>query len=73
MLARGPGGTRRGLHVRRRGVSGEWRTSRAVAEASLARLDETLIAPLVVRDRVIAFEAPPYAIVTVLARWATTD
>ncbi|HEX7979277.1 MAG TPA: hypothetical protein VF461_11790 [Gemmatimonadaceae bacterium] len=54
-------------------VAGAWRTTRAVAEASLARLDETRISPLAVGDRVIEFEAPPHAIVTVLARWAETD
>jgi len=54
-------------------VAGAWRTGRAVAEASLARLDETPLAPLVVRDRVIEFVAPPQAIVTVLARWAVTS
>jgi alpha-mannosidase len=53
-------------------VAGSWRTARAVAEASLARLDETRLSPLVVNDRVIEFEAPPHAIVTVLARWAET-
>jgi hypothetical protein len=52
-------------------VAGAWRTRRAVADASLARLDETPLAPLVVRDRVIAFVVPPQAIVTVVARWAT--
>jgi alpha-mannosidase len=51
-------------------VAGAWRTGRAVAEASVARLDETRLSPLVVRDRVIEFEAAPQAIVTVLARWA---
>ena len=61
------------VNLRDVAVPGEWRTARAVAEASLARLDETPIAPLVARDRVIAFEAPPHAIVTVLARWATSD
>jgi len=61
------------VNRRAEAVSGAWRTSRAVAEASLARLDETRLAPLVVRDRVIEFEAPPNAIVTVLARWAETD
>jgi len=51
-------------------VAGAWRTGRAVAEASVARLDETCLLPLVVQDRVIEFEAAPQAIVTVLARWA---
>jgi hypothetical protein len=51
-------------------VAGAWRTGRAVAEAALARLDETPLAPLVVGDRVIEFDAPPQALVTVLARWA---
>jgi len=61
--------------VNRRGVAvaGAWRTAREVAEASLARLDEMRIESLVVRDRVIEFEAPPHAIVTVLARWAESD
>ena len=54
-------------------VAGAWRTAHEVAEASLARLDEMRIESLVVRDRVIEFEAPPHAIVTVLARWAETD
>jgi hypothetical protein len=53
-------------------VAGAWRTGREVAEASLARLDEAVISPLVVRERIIEFEAPPHAIVTVLARWAET-
>jgi mannosylglycerate hydrolase len=54
-------------------VAGSWRAGRAMAEAKLARLDETPLSPLVVRDRVIDFEAPPHAIVTVLARWAAED
>jgi 2-O-(6-phospho-alpha-D-mannosyl)-D-glycerate hydrolase len=54
-------------------VAGAWRTAREVAEASLARLDETRLEPLVVRDRVIEFDAPPNAIVTVVARWAESD
>ena len=51
-------------------VAGAWHIARGVAEAALARLDETRISPLVVRDGAIEFEAPPHAIVTVLARWA---
>ena len=54
-------------------VAGAWRTAREVVEASLARLDETRLEPLVVSDRVIEFDAPPKAIVTVLARWADGD
>jgi mannosylglycerate hydrolase len=54
-------------------VAGSWRVGRALAEARLGRLDETPISPLVVRDRVIDFEAPPHAIVTVLARWPDVD
>ena len=61
------------VNLREVTVRGAWRTSRAVAEASLARLDETPLTPLAVHDRVIAFDAPPHAIVTVLARWAETD
>jgi mannosylglycerate hydrolase len=54
-------------------VTGAWRTTRAVEEAWLARLDETRLEPLVVRERVIELAAPPHAIVTVLARWAESD
>ena len=54
-------------------VTGGWRVGRAVAEAMLARLDETPISPLTVRDRRIDFEAAPNEIVTVLARWTDVD
>jgi hypothetical protein len=54
-------------------IAGSWRVGRALAEARLARLDETPISPLVVRERIVEFEAPPHAIVTVLARWADPD
>jgi alpha-mannosidase len=49
-------------------VQGAWRIARGVAEAHLARLDETLLEPLDVKDGTIRFTAPPNAIVTVLAR-----
>jgi hypothetical protein len=52
-------------------VRGQWRLSRPVEEAHRARLDETGGAPLEVlgEDRtVVAFEAAPYEIVTILVR-----
>jgi mannosylglycerate hydrolase len=52
-------------------VRGQWRLSRPVEEAQRARLDETGGAPLEVlgEDRtVVAFEAAPYEIVTILVR-----
>ena len=57
--------------VNRRDVTtvGEWRTGRAIAEARLARLDETSVASLEPRRHAVGFAAPPRAIVTVLLRW----
>jgi alpha-mannosidase len=49
-------------------VAGSWRFGRAVREAHAARLDETPIASLTVRDNEIPFSAPPRGIVTILAR-----
>jgi hypothetical protein len=51
-----------------RPVAGSWRLRGRVAEACLARLDETAGAVLDVEDGRIAFVAPSLAIVTVLAR-----
>jgi alpha-mannosidase len=51
-------------------VHGTWRTHSAIAEARLARLDETPLAPLDVDPHAVSFDAPPRAIVTVLLRWA---
>src|SRR5213075_395160 len=48
--------------------AGAWRLGRAVADARLARLDETPLTPLQVDDRTIHFLAPPRGIVTVLVR-----
>jgi len=50
-------------------VHGRWRLARFVAEAVLARLDETPGKALIVRDRCIEFTAAPMEIVTVLARF----
>jgi hypothetical protein len=49
-------------------VRGRWRIRRPVSEAVRARLDETPLAPLVVRDGCIDFDAGPDEIVTVLVR-----
>ena len=54
-------------------VRGIWRTRSAIAEARLARLDETPLAPLEVDPHVVSFDAPPRAIVTVIVRWADRD
>ena len=50
-------------------VSGRWRAQRTIAEAKLARLDETPIEPIAVQGDAVAFTAPPHAIVTLLVRW----
>ena len=52
-------------------VRGRWRSSRRIAEAAIARLDETRTAPLVPDEAGIEFVAPPRAVVTLLVRWAT--
>jgi alpha-mannosidase len=54
-------------------VRGAWRTRSAIAEARLARLDETPLGPLDVDPHAVTFDAPPRAIVTVLVRWADGD
>jgi hypothetical protein len=48
-------------------VNGEWRIAN-VADAHVARLDETLIAPLASTAGAIPFVAEARAIVTILAR-----
>jgi alpha-mannosidase len=69
MPAREPGWIAlRCVNRRDREVRGTWRLRGAVAEAHLARLDETLLAPLEVHDATISFIASPGAIVTILAR-----
>ncbi|MDB4881632.1 MAG: glycoside hydrolase family 38 [Gemmatimonadetes bacterium] len=52
-------------------VDGAWRARRTIAEARLARLDETPLAPLALEDTLVRFVAEPRAIVTVLARWSS--
>jgi alpha-mannosidase len=49
-------------------VAGEWHLPFDVAEARLARLDETVIGELEALDRAVHFRAAPYAIVTILVR-----
>jgi hypothetical protein len=50
-------------------VQGAWHATRPIAEAALARLDETPLAPIQVEGNVLRFTAPPHGIVTVLVRW----
>jgi alpha-mannosidase len=50
-------------------VRGVWRTRRPIAEAKLARLDETPIETIEVEGDAVAFVAQPHAIVTLLVRW----
>ena len=51
-------------------VRGRWRSRRPIAEARLARLDETPLGPVAVSADGVAFTAPAHAIVTLLVRWA---
>jgi alpha-mannosidase len=51
-------------------VRGRWRTRCAIAEAKLARLDETPIQAVAPTRNDVAFVAPPHAIVTLLVRWS---
>jgi hypothetical protein len=51
-------------------VAGEWRLASVVAEAHVARLDESLVAPLTTSAGTIPFVAEPRAIVTIVARVA---
>ena len=51
-----------------REVTGTWRMGRPIAEAHLARLDETPVAPLAVQGDRVAFVAPCRGIVTLLVR-----
>ena len=51
-------------------VRGRWRARRSIAEAKLARLDETPLEPLVMDGDAVAFVAQPHAIVTLLVRWS---
>jgi len=51
-----------------REVAGTWRVGRQIAEAHLARLDETPVSPLVPHGDRVAFVAPPRGIVTLLVR-----
>jgi alpha-mannosidase len=48
--------------------AGSWRLGAKIAEAHLARLDETLLTPLNAAGDTIAFHVPPRGVVTVLVR-----
>jgi alpha-mannosidase len=53
-------------------VRGEWRTTRRIAEAARARLDETVLSPIdsISEDRRgVSFDAAPREIVTLVVRW----
>ncbi|HKH92575.1 MAG TPA: glycoside hydrolase family 38 C-terminal domain-containing protein [Gemmatimonadaceae bacterium] len=70
MPAREPGWVvLRCVNRRDTAVDGAWRTAHPIAEATLARLDETPLSALSVERDVVRFTAPPHAIVTVLVRW----
>ncbi|HEU4565654.1 MAG TPA: glycoside hydrolase family 38 C-terminal domain-containing protein [Gemmatimonadaceae bacterium] len=56
------------VNLLERPVDGRWRLGAPATEAALARLDETILAPLAVHDGAIAFTAAPRAVVTILAR-----
>lgn len=47
-------------------VAGSWRVERAIIEAHLARLDETILGPASHAGDTVSFTAPPHGIVTVL-------
>jgi alpha-mannosidase len=49
-------------------VEGSWLFGFPIEEAHLARLDETSIEPLAVKEGAVSFHAPPRAIVTVIVR-----
>ena len=49
-------------------IAGAWRFGSRIGEARLARLDETVLAELVVREGVVEFRARAYEVVTVLVR-----
>jgi hypothetical protein len=51
-------------------VEGAWHAARPIAEATLARLDETRLSVIPVEGNVVRFTAAPHAVVTVLVRWA---
>jgi len=53
-------------------VRGRWRARGSIAEARLARLDETPLEDIQVQGDAVPFTAPPHAIVTVLVRWRGT-
>jgi hypothetical protein len=54
-------------------VHGRWRTRRPIADARLARLDETPLDPLEPSGQDVAFAAGPLAIVTLLVRWSEQE
>ena len=59
---------RRCVNLLEKESAGSWRLGRAVKEAHLARLDETVLTPLSLKGDTIPFLAPPRAVVTVLVR-----
>ena len=54
-------------------VTGSWRLNAEVAEAHIARLDETILVPAELREGVVSFTASPRAVVTILVRPAGDD
>ncbi|MFL5619495.1 MAG: hypothetical protein ACJ79A_13990 [Gemmatimonadaceae bacterium] len=56
-----------------REARGLWRARPPIAEAKLARLDETPLEVIEVEGDAVAFTAAPHAIVTVLVRWEETS
>jgi alpha-mannosidase len=56
------------VNRRAEATHGQWRIARPVTEAMRARLDETPIEPLAVRDGRVEFDAEPHEIVTILVR-----
>ncbi len=54
-------------------VEGRWRCAFAIGEASLARLDETPLAPLEHTEHEVPFHAGAHAVVTILVHPATAD
>ena len=71
MPAREPGWVvLRCVNRREAEIRGRWRSSRRIAEAALARLDETRLAQIVPDESGVAFVAPPRSLVTLLVRWA---
>jgi len=60
--------TLRCVNIRDTEVRGSWRVGRPISAAARARLDETRLAELDVRDDTVQFVAAPYEIVTILVQ-----